>query len=96
MWDKDPFELLVDRPIRHAFHLLMRCKVIDCLPLVGPWTDICQLHLREQLFIPISHGRKSDICTGFDHGLSLTVQHDSAIVAIAHAELLTEDNEVAI
>ena len=71
-------------------------EVVDSLPLVGPRADISGLHLGQKLFVPVSHRRESDIGASFDDWLCLGVEHDSAVVAVAHAELLAEDNEVAI
>ena len=39
---------------------------------------------------------ESDIGTGFYYRLSLRIEHDAAVVAVSHAQLLAEENKVAV
>ena len=95
--NQPPLERFNSRPIWMAFaHLFVRREIVHCLPFVRPWADVCRLHLRQELLIPVSHCSESNIGACFDNWLGLGVEHDAAVGTVAHAQLLAEDNEVAV
>ena len=66
------------------------------VPQVGPQADISGHHLSEQLIVPVRHRRELDVSAGLDDGLSGRVEHDSAIVTIAHPKLLAKDHKSTV
>lgn len=66
------------------------------VPQVGPQADISGHHLSEQLIVPVRHRRELDVSAGLDDGLSRRVEHDSAIVTIAHPKLLAKDHKSTV